>query len=488
MELPVPIRAEHYEDRFVQARVAEFFGGAIPDRATAVFCAAGDEHASHHRERLPLEELPSWQHRGAELNRSLWDRQSLLAHLDIEYVNFDHPAVAYLEPERIFYLQEPVVRTVKSVLHSYGLHPLHLVTGRGHHFLWRVGQGSKAFGQLARLGHLAPSLRRLYATELSPAGEVVSPILGAAFAGLGLIIEFVAQQVKKLAARDCSLPVELGAIETGGLEHDREMISLDITEYSDPLCSRVTRVPFSVYLKPNQQRDAIGAEIVQHLPPMFVIPIHEMGIDEAVRVMRDPVAVRHLAQGTSTAIPSFSRPMERLIAAYRHSPLAHFHEHFFAEQHDAVAIWPETYDRVPFDPLPPCVRQILDQPNDLLLRPGWVERLVRVMLSLGWHPRHIAGLLRSKYERDHGWGDQWQGYDPATRADFYARVFSGLFGAGIDDLVDFNCQSAREEGLCPMQSCPDNLERFRNSLLERRKYERLAHRPFNGLFLPAEHL
>ena len=97
-------------------------------------------------------------------------------------------------------------------------------------------------------------------------------------------------------------------------------------------------------------------------------------------------------------------------------------------------------------------------------------------------------MIRSKYERDYGWGDQWRGYDPATRADFYARLFSGLFAAGVDDLIDFNCQSAREEGMCFVEHCNENLLRFRSSLLDRRKHERLARRPINRLFLPDEHL
>ena len=37
------------------------------------------------------------------------------------------------------------------------------------------------------------------------------------------------------------------------------MIAVDITEYADPLCSRVMRVPFSVYLKPWQQRAELAA-------------------------------------------------------------------------------------------------------------------------------------------------------------------------------------------------------------------------------------
>ena len=59
---------------------------------------------------------------------------------------------------------------------------------------------------------------------------------------------------------------------------------------------------------------------------------------------------------------------------------------------------------------------------------------------------------------------------------------------GVDDLIDFNCKSAREEGNCFVEHCGDNLLRFRSSLLERRKHERLACRPINGLFLPEEHL
>jgi hypothetical protein len=111
------------------------------------------------------------------------------------------------------------------------------------------------------------------------------------------------------------------------------------------------------------------------------------------------------------------------------------------------------------------------------------------MLALGWHPRHIAGYIRSKYEKDYNWGVHWSKYDPGTRADFYVRIFTGLFVLGSDDLVDFNCKSMMEKGYCfpPEGGCED-LERYRVSLLERRDHERLASRPFNRLFLPVEHI
>lgn len=140
------------------------------------------------------------------------------------------------------------------------------------------------------------------------------------------------------------------------------------------------------------------------------------------------------------------------------------------------------------DMLPPSVRHILEQPNPLLLRPSCVRLVVRTLLSLGWHPRHIAGLVRSKYERDYGWDDQWSGYDPATRADFYARVFAGEFVTGLDELIDFNGKSIQEEGLNYEDDTGKDFEQLRKSLLDRKKYERLASWPINGLFLPEKHL
>jgi hypothetical protein len=67
-------------------------------------------------------------------------------------------------------------------------------------------------------------------------------------------------------------------------------------------------------------------------------------------------------------------------------------------------------------------------------------------------------------------------------------LFAGLFVTGCEDLVDFNCQSAKEEKMCFATDCPFNLEQYKTSLLNRRTYERLACRPFNGLFLPEKHL
>jgi hypothetical protein len=488
MAFTVANRRNYCRDENVRARISEFFGKAVRGERPAVFLAVGTEDGARYNEALPVEELASWLDCGAEFNRSLWDREALLCHLDIEYVNFDDPAYPFLNEARVFALQQPVLAAAEESLALRGIHPLKLMTGRGYHLIWRISQTSDAFAALAELGHVSPSLRALYARTQAPTGEHVPPGLAAAFAGLGLIMELLAHEVKFAAAPRCEVPVELGAIEVGGGRFGREMVSLDITEYADPLSARGLRVPFSVYLKPAQQRRAMGEDVVDGLLPLVVLPVRGLTLGEALVARHDPAAAARLARISSVAVPDAAPGMQRLLKDYRRSRLARFHDEFYAQEHDAPGRWAETYDQTPLEMLPPCIRFTLEHPNDSLLRPGYTQRLVRVMLALGWHPRHIAGLIRSKYERDYAWGEQWRGCDPATRADFYARVFTGQIITGVDDLVDFNCQSAREEGACGLQNCGENLLRYRGSLLDRRKHERLACRPINGLFLPEEHL
>jgi hypothetical protein len=264
------------------------------------------------------------------------------------------------------------------------------------------------------------------------------------------------------------------------------MISVDISEYGDPLYSRTIRVPFSVYLKPWQQPWGFDAAFLANMPPLFVVPLEGTDWLDGISTMREPDSAAELAGQVSTKIPNATHGAGKLLTDYWNSNLAQFHGEFYSQEQHPAELWPETYDGLALELLPACARIALDQPNDLLLRPVYIRRLVRVLLALGWHPRHIAGLITSKYKRDFGW-TQFVDVDPATRADFYTRVFSGLFVTGVDDLIDFNCVSAQEQRTCPFSNCGFNLLDFKKSALERRAHDKLAHRPFNRLFLSSKH-
>jgi hypothetical protein len=472
----------------VRARIAEFLGGSSLEKATCVYIIGTDDSPDVHLDLRSPSVLGVYLDEGLDVARSLWDREALIVHLEIDYVNFDFPGEPYLDPERTLGLQRPVVRAIQEILQRYGIKPLHLLSGCGHHFVWQVQRGSWAFEQLVQCGRVPESLRDLYAKPHPPTYSRVDPFLAKAFAGLGLVLEYVAHCIKETAAPVCTVPVELTAVTVGPGERGREMVSIDISEYGDPLHTRSIRIPFSAYFKPLKQRGRLGDSVADKLPPLFLIPLHEMSDREGFSLMRDMSQVTDLARHVSVQIPDQSQLMGKLVTDYRKSSLARFHDWFYAQEHELPARWAETYDRIPMDLLPPCARTILEWPNDLLLQPVGIKRIVQVMLALGWHPRHIAGLIRSKYERNYSWGELWYRYDASSRADFYTRVFAGLFVVGRDALIDFNCQSAREQQCCFHPVCPDNLERFKHTLMERRKYDRLGDRPFNRLFLSDEPL
>ena len=477
----------HYANWAVRARITEFLGAKSNGSNPTAMCFATTDEGSHLSSGpRPFDELSACLRHNLEIFRSLWDRESLLVDLDIAYVNFDYPAEPYTECERTFALQEPLRREIQKTLLSYGIAPLHLLSGCGHHFLWRIQRDSDCFTRLGHLGRMSPSLRDRYDRKTSRSGQKIDHALGNAFLGLGRIIEYFAAEMKKRTAPALKLPIELSTIEVGPGERGREMIAFDISQYADPLYARFTRTAYSRYLKILEEPTATTGPASATLPSLFVIPLYEMNINEALQVMRDPKAVIALASYAPANIPDCSNATENLLNSYLASELALFHCDFYAEEPDPPERWPETYDRMDISQLPPCIQLLLENPNDFLLRPSSIRRVVLTLLSLGWHPRHISRIVQSRFEHDCGSRNYWDSYDPATRAELFTRAFAGLVIAGYDDLIDFNCCSSQEQKMCFQPNCQNNLERFRTSLLNRRTYGRLARRPFNRLFLPGE--
>jgi len=477
--------AEYYRNPQVRSRIVEYLGGTTIEQATCMYVSRCEEPACDDlgpRSPLRLQEFFADRR---EICRSLWDRRYLLAHVDMEYVNFDFPAEPFLHPLRTFASQQPVAEGIERALADFGIRPLHLLTGRGHHFTWQIGLQTAAFRRLAEIGSVPHHLLERYARPRAPELRPISAGLAAAFDGLGKVMEYLALRIQAEQGPQCPIPVEITDVKCGPGRRGREVVSIDTSEYGDPLDTRIVRTPFSLYLKASKQK---LAERREDEPTLAAIPIDAMEVSEGIVCMRNLQQAADLAGRTACRIPEQSAATEHLVAAYESSDLAGFHRVYYAAQHDPPSSWPSTYDRTRLDRLPACVAYLLRHPNPLLLKPAGIRQVVRTFLALGWHPRHIAGLLRSKYERDHGWGSLWFFYDAATRADFYTRLFAAAVAVGRDDLVDYNCVSTREKQLCFQPA--DNgcgIEPFRRSLIERRNHGRLADRPFHRLFLPDAH-
>jgi hypothetical protein len=459
---PVADRWYEYLTRpAVRARMVEYLGGGSLGEATACYVTSPmplPDRAAPVHPPAALWDLVEREH---EVARSLWDRTSLVVHLDLEHVSFDDPWAPLTQLERSVSLQQPVVQALLSLLADHGIAPLHLLTGRGHHLVWRIERESHAFHSLAALGRLDDEQRGLYLTPRQPCGEVVGANLGAAYHGLGKVVEHLGHRLLERIEEVSSVSVQLCAVVVGQGPHGREIVSVDLSQFGDPLWSRSARVPFSLYRKAQR----LGAPDEVAARTMITVPVAD-DLAAAFAARSDLDLAAELASTCSTAIPEASRGTEGLIECYRDSALAAFHAEFEGIEPDSPELWTETYDRLDLVSLPGCVRRILEQPNDLLLRPACIQLVVRTLLARGWHPTHVAGLIRSKYARDHGWIRGLHFEEPRVRADFYTRLFAGLLAAGHDRLIDLNCVSTQEKGLCTGADCGWDLRTLREPLLD----------------------
>jgi sugar phosphate isomerase/epimerase len=459
-----------YTDPAVRQRLVEYLGGDTLDHATAVYLTRSDGCRHDQSEQRPASDLDWFLERDCDIARSLADTASVLMHLDVEYVNFDSPAEAYVDPWRTFDLQEPVVRVIEEKLLQWGIRPLHMITGQGHHFVWRIKRRSELAHSLATLCPAPELLGACVKRVPARFAAIIDDEAQRIFSGVALVMEYVAHRVKETAQLLSALPVEITAVCVGpGTFSRREIISIDTSEYGDPLHTRMVRMPFTNYLKPwvTGLAQSLGADA--GIPRFRAIPLHEIDVQQAIKVRQVESEVLDLARRACVRIPEQSDGTTRLLDDYLVSSLRRFHQHYYSSQHDPKDRWPHTYDRTPLETLPPCAREVIEHPNDRLLKPAGMQFVTRSLLAQGWHPRHIAGFIRSKFENPaFHWGVDWSYYEPATRADFYTRLFAGLIATGLDGLVDLNCTSAREKGLCVPQSpggC--SLEPTRHALLSR---------------------
>jgi hypothetical protein len=247
----------------------------------------------------------------------------------------------------------------------------------------------------------------------------------------------------------------------------RECASVDLSFAGDPLDIRQVRTAFSAYQFHRIRADIVGERIAAEVPPLVAVPRGNTPVCDMLQAGRTTDRAAEMAASQSAEIPVVTAGLERLVDDYASSPLAAFHREFYATRAHSPAEWPTTYDRLDRGSLLPCVAAPLALPNDLLLQPAYVQHVTRALMSQGWAPRHIAGLVHSRYARDYHWGARWARMDPQTRAEFDVRVFAGMLVAGLDEGVDFNCTSTQEKGLCPAARCDHDLRTDRDRLLAR---------------------
>jgi hypothetical protein len=461
---------EYYRDPEVKERIAEYCGGSAqePELCTAEYLVGYGESLIGTPAPEPYLSTPKAGFhyildKGLDIFRSLWDRVHTLGVLDVEYYNIDYPGEVYLNQAGVFKKLEPVYHTILEVYARYGIQPLVLMTGQGYHFSFQIQSGTKTDLMLESFGNLIDSLQGKYEVELSKRHRKVSLRHGRSFDGMGRVMEFLAHEVVQAAAKNSRLPVMLTDVAVGrGGRGAREAISIDLSCFGDPIYMRDLRCAFSTHQKHKVQRYKVGESISRGTPVQVAIPRGNLSLEECFSLRRHFRRSADYAKKTYCFIPDFTVNFKKVIGEYQKSKLFRFHQWFNSEKQDPWTAWDKTYRAFDTRVLPPCVRHSLNIPNDHLLKPTNIQTLTRCLLALGWHPQHIAGLVRSKWEGNYGWGaNRWTHFDAGSRSSFYVRLFAGLMADGTDQMIDHNCVSHLEKGYCWQPNCGYSLGMYR---------------------------
>ncbi|HEX7877924.1 MAG TPA: hypothetical protein VF720_00860 [Candidatus Eisenbacteria bacterium] len=466
-----PVR-DYYQRREVRTRIREYASLTEPGHPGCAYLAAmtgleGPYATWYDAPHYPPAALDRLLATGADIARSMLDREGLLVFLDLDFQDPDDPGFAFRTPAPAFGMLEPMYAAITAELLRLDMPLLPLMTGEGYHFVGRVAWSSKAISRLASLCPETPGWLSSMAPRQPP---WVHPLLGEpearAYAGLGMVMEHLGHEIQRHASVRCPVPVVMNGTVVGRAGRGRQCVSIDLTFAGDPLDMRHLRVAFGAYQRHRWRPDIFGEDLSRTAGPLVVLP-RVGSLEHLLAGGRGTAAAIELASRVDATIPDVALGAERLLDDYQASPVAAAHRRFYAEPAMPREEWPARFDPHEWRELPPCISGSLIAPNDRLLQPAHVQHVVRAFLSRGWPPRHIAALIQSRYAGDFRWGDRWTRMHAPTKTEVDVRVFSTLCFLGLDRLVDFNCVSAQEKGLCPMTGCRHDLRADRHRLLER---------------------
>lgn len=447
--------SHYYRSPAVQERIAEYCGGTAESPETFTCCriaAFGGRDRLTETEGAPVAhdnaKWPRLLTDGADVCRALADRSGTLLQIDVDYVDPQDPGAPYRHPSRTFARLEPVYRSLRWLLAEYRVPNRALVTGRGYHLTTRAPFGSPFQAALVGISKLSDSLIARYADR----GRSVrsAGLMAWGHEGAGRLLEHLAHRALHLLRGKTEVPVTLSDLPPP----DRgPFICLDLTAYADPVFERHARCAFSA-----NQRSAMFHAAPER-PFVIVLPRDDGPVSDLLGRREDPVLAAELAEDAAVAIPNVTDG-RTWIDDYEHSVVGRFHAEFDRGPQAEPGAWPFTYDTIEADEWPPCLSLPLRHPNPALLQPAYLRTVALGLWSMGWHPRSIAGLIRSKYEREHGWGDLWLRYDAATRAEFYVRLFCGAVADGLDGPADFTCEAQAGRHVCGSRRCREDQKRL----------------------------
>ena len=475
---------EYYRDPIIMERILEFYVGWRRGKPVggSRYCIGfgeselwkGNEKAywsSSTREQI----FEMTREKGLDVFASLWRDDGTVLALDIEYFNLTYPGEAHAHPERTFAKIEPVYRVIREIFAGFGVGMLITMTGQGYHFtaLWPF---EKEHQLLEEIGALEDNTTKKQHYRKFRVGGETPQFIGKAFSGACRLMQFLSHRViiecdRRRAAGEKIVPVvysdiPIGPVGKGIYGDGQEAVSLDLTLYSDPVYSRSIRIPFSTYQKHKVMRWKVGEVLARKTPISTCVPRWWPGAERETP-WRELLSIRRrddgshfdltaeYAKNVSTRIPRDVRGWKEVLRAYRASELFRFHQRFDERFYTSRKGPAFDFDAV-IREIPPCFSRALRNPNDSLLKPVFLQGIVRILEKKNWHPKDIGYLIYLKYRSMKRWG-----YLSSEKlAYFWTELYYGAIRAGADTKEDLNCISQQERNLCWVKNCGFNLRDY----------------------------
>jgi hypothetical protein len=245
------------------------------------------------------------------------------------------------------------------------------------------------------------------------------------FSALGKLAEYIALLTMD-AFRENEAQGHLPVTISDSLEH---CINMDNSWSEGSPFMRAIRCPFSLHKK-NQEKHG------KHDQPPLVDVIGTYFDGQRIVTEPDPDVIQACMWDLQKAaehserftgyIPSSNDSLVEFLREYQASDLCLFHEDF-ESQGDlprGAAVERARRERN----VPEWAREIVRHPNPSALQPKKMIGFVHdFLVGAGWHPRHIANILRDLYiDPQHGWTQDFFRYPAEEKADFWARTYGAV--------------------------------------------------------------
>ena len=392
--------SEFYSDPVFKERMLEYIEDSV--YLVGVGKYLEDEHFQIFKSVRPAQ-LDWMLDRSLDGFTSVWQRGCYLIVLDIEYYNpFDYSEV-FKDEEGVFGRMEGFCEAVESVLDSYGIEYLKLMTGQGYHYASKIREGTPAFDLIKKYGKCTETTHDKNRDVPRDHNLMQDAV--------GKLMEFLYRKVFEIYD---------GHMRPKDIRLDRSMMVLDLDLWADPLFMRDVRLAFSSHQKHimNKYVQRMGSDwCAKNVPIGYSIPCAGMPLKEKLSIRRNREKVIELAKRVTVNIPEGDEGWLRMFEDYLRSPLWEFHDTFDKGDifdHDALdtSLIPEEHANILADSTRvrwTAIKEVCDR--------AFVE---------GRDPMEVARLFYDLYTTHSQWKIHWVEYDPEMRAKYWVRLFYGM--------------------------------------------------------------